>query len=102
MEIRNLTTENFDEVVNAEKKVLIDFWATWCGPCKMMGPVLEEIAGEDPDFAICKVNVDDEPELAKRFKVRSIPMFVLIKDGEQAAATLGAQPKESILKFAAQ
>ena len=70
MEIINLTSENFEEeAVKAEGKVLIDFWATWCGPCRMIGPVLEKIAAGDPDFKICKVNVDEEPELAKKFNV---------------------------------
>lgn len=100
MEIINLTSDNFEEeAVKAEGKVLIDFWATWCGPCRMIGPVLEKIAGEDPDFKICKVNVDDEPELAKKFNVRSIPMLVVMKDGEQAAVTIGAQPESEIKKF---
>lgn len=102
MQIEHLTTENFDEFIKAEKKVLVDFWATWCGPCKMVAPVLEEIAAGDPDFKIAKVDVDQNPDLATRFSVRSIPTLVLFKDGEQAAVTLGAQPKESILAFAAQ
>ncbi len=102
MQIKHLTTENFDEFIRSEKKVLVDFWATWCGPCKMVAPVLEEIASEDPDFKIAKVDVDQNPELAARFAVRSIPAMVLFKDGEQAGVTVGAQPKESILTFAAQ
>ena len=100
MEIINLTSENFEEeAVKAEGKVLIDFWATWCGPCRMIGPVLEKIAAGDPDFKICKVNVDEEPELARKFNVRSIPMLIVMKDGEQAAVTIGAQPESEILKF---
>lgn len=100
MEIINLTRENFEaEAVNSSEKVLIDFWASWCGPCKMIAPVLAEIAAEDPGFKICKVNVDDEPELAQKFMVRSIPMLVVMKDGKQAAVTVGAQPKAAILKF---
>ncbi len=100
MEIIHLTSENFEEeAVKAEGKVLIDFWATWCGPCRMIAPVLEKIAESDPDFKICKVNVDDEPELAKKFNVRSIPMLIVMKDGEQAAVTIGAQPESEILKF---
>lgn len=100
MEIIHLTSENFEEeAVKAEGKVLIDFWATWCGPCRMIAPVLEKIAASDPDFKICKVNVDDEPELARKFNVRSIPMLIVMKDGEQAAVTIGAQPESEILKF---
>ena len=100
MEIIHLTSENFEEeAVKAEGKVLIDFWATWCGPCKMIGPVLEKIAAEDPEFKICKVNVDEEPALAQQFMVRSIPMLVVMKDGKAVATTIGAQPKSEILKF---
>lgn len=100
MEIVHLTSENFEaEAVKSDKKVLIDFWATWCGPCQMIGPVLEEIAASDPDFKICKVNVDEEPALAQQFMVRSIPMLVVMKDGKTAATTIGAQPKSAILKF---
>ncbi|MGN1349688.1 MAG: thioredoxin [Anaerovoracaceae bacterium] len=100
MAIIHLTSDNFEaEAEKAEGKVLIDFWATWCGPCQMIGPVLEDIAASDPGFKICKVNVDEEPELAKRFMVRSIPMLVVMKDGKTAAATVGAQPKSEILKF---
>lgn len=102
MEIKHLTTADFDEFINSEPKVLVDFWATWCGPCKMISPVLEEIAAEDPDFKIAKVDVDQNPDLARRFAVRSIPTLVLFKDGKQAAVTLGAMPKPSILEFAAQ
>ena len=95
-----LTKENFaQEVLQSDKPVLVDFWATWCGPCRMIGPVLEKIAAGDPDFKICKVNVDEEPELAKKFNVRSIPMLIVMKDGEQAAVTIGAQPESEILKF---
>ena len=100
MDIINLTSENFEEeALKAEGKVLIDFWAAWCGPCKMISPALEAIAAGNPDFKICKVNVDEQPELAGRFNVRSIPMLVVMKDGEQAAVTIGAQPKSEILKF---
>lgn len=100
MAIVHLTSENFAaEAEKAEGKVLIDFWATWCGPCQMIGPVLEELDAEDHGFKICKVNVDEEPELARRFMVRSIPMLVVMKDGKTAATTVGAQPKSAILKF---
>lgn len=100
MEIINLTSENFEEeVLKAKGKVLIDFWAVWCGPCRMIAPALSRIAEGNPDFKICKVNVDEEPDLAAKFNVRSIPMLVVMKDGEQAAVTIGAQPESEILKF---
>ena len=100
MDIVHLNSENFEEeAVKAPGKVLIDFWATWCGPCRMIGPVLEDIAAGDPDFKICKVNVDEEPALAQQFMVRSIPMLVVMKDGKNAATTIGAMPKSEILKF---
>ncbi|MGI6205905.1 MAG: thioredoxin [Anaerovoracaceae bacterium] len=99
MEIRNLTKDNFDDVVKNENLVLVDFWANWCGPCKSMGPVLEEIAAERNDVAVCKVNVDEESELAQKFMVRSIPYFALFKNGTLVGQNLGAQPKSSMLKF---
>ena len=100
MAIINLTIENFEqEAVKSDKKVLIDLWASWCGPCRMIAPVLEEIAAERPDIKVCKVNVDEQSELASKFQVLSIPMLVVMKDGEIAAKTIGAQPKASIEKF---
>ena len=99
MDIKNLTAENFDEVINGEGKVLVDFWAGWCGPCKQMGPVLEQIAVERNDVTIAKVNVDEQPELASRFQVRSIPFFGLFEKGQMINQTLGAQPKSSIEQF---
>ena len=99
MEIKNLTAENFDEAISGEGKVLVDFWAAWCGPCKQMGPVLEQLAAERDDVTIAKVNVDEQPELAGRFQVRSIPFFGLFEKGELISSTLGAQPKSSMEKF---
>lgn len=99
MEIKNLTTENFDEVISGEGKVLVDFWASWCGPCRQMGPVLEAIAAEREDVTVAKVNVDEQPELAGRYSVRSIPFFALFEKGEMIAQTLGAQPKSSMETF---
>ncbi|MCD8151642.1 MAG: thioredoxin [Clostridiales bacterium] len=94
----HITADNFnEEVMNSDKPVLLDFWATWCGPCRMVGPVLEEIAAERSDIKVGKVNVDEEPELAKEFQVSSIPMLVVIKDGEITNQTVGAQPKVSLL-----
>lgn len=84
MEI-TLTKNNYNEIVNQNKKpVLIDFWATWCGPCMMVAPIVEEIANERDDIAVCKVNVDEEPELAEKFQVRFIPMLVAMKDGKSS------------------
>lgn len=97
MEI-TLTKDNFEEIVNQnEKAVLIDFWATWCGPCTMVAPVVEEIANERADIAVCKVNVDEEPELAEKFEVRFIPMLVAMKDGKIINSTTGYHEKEEIL-----
>lgn len=97
MEI-TLTKDNFEEIVNQnDKAVLIDFWATWCGPCMMVAPVVEEIANERADIAVCKVNVDEEPELAEKFEVRFIPMLVAMKDGKIINSTTGYHEKEEIL-----
>lgn len=100
MSIINITKENFEqEVIKSDKPVLLDFWASWCGPCQMVGPILEEIAAERPDIKVGKVNVDNEMELAGKFRVISIPMLVVMKDGEIADQKVGAWPKEEILKM---
>lgn len=97
MEI-TLTNDNYDEVVNrSEQPVLIDFWATWCGPCMMVAPIIEEISEEHDEITVCKVNVDEEPELAEKFEVRFIPMLVAIKDGKIINSTTGYHEKEEIL-----
>ena len=85
------------EVVNSEKKVLLDFWAPWCGPCQMVLPIVEEIAAERPDIKVCKINVDENPELAKKFRVMSIPTLVVLEGGEILQRSVGAKPKEDIL-----
>jgi len=93
-----VTTENFDEVVGkAEKPVLVDFWATWCGPCKMLSPVVDELAGERDDIVVGKVNVDEQPELAAKFGVMSIPTIVAFKGGEEVNRSVGVVPKESLI-----
>lgn len=94
-----ITKDTFEaEVLQAEKPVLVDFWAVWCGPCQMVGPVLEEIAEERDDIIIGKVNVDEEQELAAQFGVMSIPTMILFKGGEAVNKIVGAMPKEEILK----
>lgn len=95
-----LTKENFQkEVIECEKTVLIDFYADWCGPCKMLSPIIEEIAQEREDVKVCKVNVDNESELAVSFKVSSIPTLVVMKNGEATNVSVGYVPKEKILEM---
>ena len=98
MAIVKLTEKNFEEqVIQSGKTVLIDFYADWCGPCRMLGPIVEEIAAERPDVKVCKVNVDEEGELAARFGVMSIPAVFVLKNGEVVAQSLGAKPKAQLL-----
>lgn len=96
----NVTKANFEtEVVNSEKTVLLDFWATWCGPCRMIAPTVEAVAEENPDVLVGKVNVDEEPELARAFGITSIPTLVVMKDGMTVRQAVGVQTKEQILKL---
>ena len=94
----HINNNNFqEEVMNSEKKVLLDFWAPWCGPCQMVLPLIDEIAGERSYIKVVKINVDENPELAKRFRVMSIPTLVVIKDGQVVTRSTGAKPKDDIL-----
>ncbi len=100
MAVVHVTTDNFEqEVMQSDKPVLIDFWASWCGPCMMLGPVVEKLAGEVDDVKICKVNVDEQMDLAQQFEVVSIPMLILIKNGEVTAKDIGVKSKDELLAF---
>ena len=96
--INVITNENFEtEVIKSDKPVLIDFWASWCGPCRMLSPVIDKIAEERADIKVCKVNVDEQPELAQKFGVMSIPTVAAIKNGKVVNQSVGVRPKEAIL-----
>ena len=98
MTVMNITKNNFqEEVINSEKPVLLDFWAEWCGPCRMMSPVVDEIAEERSDIKVGKINVDAQQELAAKFGIMSIPTLVVMKDGKIVNQSVGAGPKSRIL-----
>jgi thioredoxin 1 len=100
MSVHHINKNNFEaEVLNSDKVVLLDFFAEWCGPCKMIAPTLEEIAAENEHIKVCKIDVDNDPDLARQFKVTSIPLLVVMKDGKIVDQALGARPKDAILKL---
>ena len=99
MSVLNITKENFESIINSGKPVLLDFYADWCMPCKMVSPIVDEISDEVEDIFVGKINVDDEPELAQAFGVVSIPMLVVMKDGKIFNQTVGVRSKENILEM---
>lgn len=100
MSVVKITKNNFEsEVIKSDKKVLLDFYAEWCGPCRMVGPVVEEIANEYPEYKICKINVDEQPELAASFQVMSIPSLFVMENGKVINQALGAKTKAQLLEM---
>ena len=100
MSVLHINEDNFDQLVlRSEKPVLLDFWATWCGPCRMVAPIVEEIAAEREDIVVGKIDVDEEGALAARFGIVSIPTLIVMRGGEVAATAVGYRPKEDILKI---
>jgi len=103
MSVLHITAENFEqEILQAGKPALIDFWATWCGPCKMLGPVVDDYAAAHPEYAVAKVNVDEQPQLAAAFGIQSIPTLVVIKEGKATAMAVGVQTPEQLDALMAQ
>ena len=100
MSVLNITKDNFQkEIIESEKTVFLDFWAGWCGPCRMLSPIVDEIAGEREDIKVAKINVDEQQELAAAFQVMSIPTLVVMKDGKIVSKTMGVRPKKQVLSL---
>ena len=99
MSVLHINKNNFDLVINSEKPVLLDFYAEWCGPCRMVSPIVEQIAEENPQYLVAKVNVDEEPELSAQFGVSSIPLLAVVKNGKIVSKVAGARPKQQILEL---
>ncbi len=100
MSVMNITKNNFhEEVVQSDKPVLLDFWATWCGPCRMVSPIVDQIANERDDLKIGKINIDEQQELASAFQIMSIPTLVMMKEGKVVNQMIGARPKSQILSM---
>ena len=98
MKALHINKDNFHkEVLNSDKPVLLDFFASWCGPCRMVGPILDEIAEEREDIKVCKINIDEQPELAHRYRIMTIPTLMVLKDGNIVEQSVGAKPKHQIL-----
>ena len=98
MKVLHVNKDNFhNEVLNSEKPVLLDFFASWCGPCRMVGPILDEIAEEREDIKVCKVDIDEQPELASRYRIMSVPPLMVLKNGNIVDQSIGARPKHQIL-----
>ena len=99
MSVIKVNQNNFDEILAGKKPALLDFYADWCGPCRMVAPVIEDIAREHPEYVVGKINVDESPELAQKYGVFSIPTLAVVKDGRIAGRMTGAKPKEKILEL---
>lgn len=100
MSVLSVNENNFEEVIKTDKPILIDFWASWCGPCRMMSPVIDEIAEEMGETVrVCKINIDEEKNLAVKYNVMSIPTFIVLKNGKEVGRTIGVQDKNEIIKM---